>query len=114
MPVAGPSWEGFAIENLIAAAGERRTPYFYRTADGAEIDLLFERGGKVEIAIEIKRSTAPTLTRGFHSACGALRPKEAFLVHGGSESWSEADGVTAIGLNALVRRLAKPDGGSRK
>ena len=113
-PVAGPSWEGFAIENLIAAAGERRTPYFYRTADGAEIDLLFERGGKVEIAIEIKRSTAPTLTRGFHSACAALRPKEAFLVHGGSESWSEAEGVTAIGLNALVRRLAKPNGGSGK
>ena len=44
-PVAGPSWEGFAIENLIAAAGERRTPSFYRTEDGAEVDLVFERGG---------------------------------------------------------------------
>ena len=110
-PVAGPSWEGFAIENLIAAGGDRRTPYFYRTADGAEIDLLFERGGKVEIAIEIKRSTAPTLTKGFYSACATLRPKKAFLVHGGSESWEESEGVTAIGLSALLQRLAKADAG---
>src|SRR5690606_40793787 len=45
-PVAGASWEGFVIENLIAAAGERRTPYYYRTAEGAEVDLLFERAGE--------------------------------------------------------------------
>jgi len=44
-PVAGASWEGFAVENLIAVTGNRRTAYFYRTEDGAEIDLLFERGG---------------------------------------------------------------------
>jgi uncharacterized protein len=65
-PVAGASWEGFAVENLIAVAGDRRTPYFYRTEDGAEIDLLFERGGAVDMVIEIKRSTAPTLSRGFN------------------------------------------------
>ena len=52
-PVAGPSWEGFVIENLIIAAGDRRTPYYDRTADGAEVDLLFERGGRVELMIEI-------------------------------------------------------------
>jgi predicted AAA+ superfamily ATPase len=106
-PVAGASWEGFVIENLIAAAGERRTPYFYRTEDGAEIDLLFERGGKPEIAIEIKRSSAPTLSRGFHSARNALKVKESYLVHGGSDSWPEDEGVTAIGLVELMRKLAK-------
>jgi predicted AAA+ superfamily ATPase len=106
-PVAGTSWEGFVIENLIAAAGERRTPYFYRTEDGAEIDLLFERGGKPEMAIEIKRSSAPTLSRGFHSARDALKVKESYLVHGGTDTWPEADGVTAIGLVELMRKLAK-------
>jgi predicted AAA+ superfamily ATPase len=63
-PVAGQSWEGIVVENAIAAAGERRIPYYYRTEDGAEIDLLFERGGTVEIAIEIKRSTAPKSVQG--------------------------------------------------
>jgi hypothetical protein len=105
-PVAGPSWEGFVVENLIAAAGERRTPYFYRTADGAEVDLVFERGGKVEMAMEIKRTTAPDVSRGFHSAREALRPREAYVVHGGSDEWPMRDGVTAISLAALVKRLA--------
>jgi hypothetical protein len=105
-PVAGASWEGFAVENLIAVAGDRRTPYFYRTEDGAEIDLLFERGGAVDMVIEIKRSTAPTLSRGFNLARQALKPREAYLVHGGTDSWPMAGGVTAIGLRELMRRLA--------
>jgi predicted AAA+ superfamily ATPase len=104
-PVAGPSWEGFVIENLIAAAGDRRTPYYYRTEDGAEIDLLFERGGSIEMVIEIKRSTAPVLSRGFHLARQTLKSSEAYLVHGGTESWPMADGVTAIGLHELMEKL---------
>ena len=39
-PVVGPSWEGFVIEHLIAAAGWRCIPYYYRAHSGAEIDLL--------------------------------------------------------------------------
>lgn len=105
-PVAGASWEGFALENLIAVAGDRRKPYFYRTEDGAEIDLLFERGGSVDMVVEIKRSTAPTLSRGFNLARQALKPREVFPVHGGTESWPMADGATAIGLRELMRRLA--------
>ena len=104
-PVAGPSWEGFVIESLIAAAGERRTPYFYRTADGAEIDLVFERGGRVEVAVEIKRSTAPEVSRGFHLACADLAVPERFVVHGGPEEWPMPQGVTAISLRGMVDRL---------
>lgn len=105
-PVAGASWEGFVMENLTAAAGDRRTPYFYRTEDGAEIDLLFERGGVIEMAIEIKRSTAPALSRGFNSARQALKVSQAYVVHGGVESWPMTNGVTAIGLRELMQRLS--------
>lgn len=104
-PVAGPSWEGFVVENLIQAAGERRTPYFYRTADGAEVDLLFERAGRIEMAIEIKRSTAPVLSRGFHSARAQLDPAECHVVHAGADSWPMGDGITASSLPDLMRRL---------
>ena len=93
------------IENLIGAAGDRRTPYFYRTADGAEVDLVFERAGRVEFAIEIKRTTAPTVSRGFRSACDTLAPTKAFVVHGGKEEWPMGQGVTATGLHALMQRL---------
>jgi len=105
-PVAGPSWEGFAIENLIAAASERRVPYFYRTEDGAEIDLVFERGGRVDLAIEIKRTTAPEVSKGFRLGCAVLRPREAYVVHGGADEWPMQGGVTAISLSGLVQRLA--------
>jgi hypothetical protein len=106
-PVAGPSWEGFVIDNLIAAAGDRRTPYYYRTEDGAEIDLLFERGGRVEMVIEIKYSSAPDLSKGFHLAREALNPQEAYLLHGGTETWPMGKGVRAITLEDLMRHLLK-------
>ena len=106
-PVAGPSWEGFVIDNLIAVAGDRRTPYFYRTENGAEIDLLFERGGTVEMAIEIKRSTAPVVSKGFRLACDLLRPKARYVVHGGDETWPLEKEITAVTLRELARRLGK-------
>ncbi|WP_310570880.1 ATP-binding protein [Gemmatimonas sp.] len=104
-PIAGPSWEGFVIENLIAVADAGLTPSFLRTARGAEIDLVFERGGRVEFAIEIKRSTAPTVSRGFREGCHDLSPRAAFVVHGGSDEWPMGGDVTAISLSALMQRL---------
>jgi len=104
-PVAGASWEGFVIDNLIAAAGDDRRAFFYRTADGAEMDLAFERGGKIDFAIEIKLSSAPRLSKGFYAACADLQPKAAFIVHGGEECWRAADGVEALSLAAMMRRL---------
>ena len=53
-PVAGTSWEGMVIENIIGAVGDRYDPYFYRTANGAEIDLILVRGGAPEIAIDLE------------------------------------------------------------
>lgn len=106
-PIAGPSWEGFVIENLIIAAGDKRTPYFYRTEDGAEIDLLFERGGAIEMAIEIKRSTAPVLSRGFHLACETLKPKQMYLLHSGRDVWPHSPRITAITLTELMGRLVE-------
>lgn len=107
-PVAGPSWEGFAIDNLIAAAGGSRVPYFFRTEDGAEIDLVFERGGQVELAIEITRTTAPDIAKGFRLGCAAIQPKQAFVVHGGRDEWRMRAGVTAISLAGMMRRLEGP------
>ena len=105
-PVAGASWESFVIENLVLAAGDRRTPYYYRTEDGAEVDLIFERGGSIEIAIEIKRSTAPNLSRGFGSANEVLKPRQSYLVHGGDETWPVSKSITAISLVDLMHQLS--------
>lgn len=104
-PVAGHSYEGMVIENLIEAAGERRTPYFFRSQDGAEVDLLLERGGQPEVAIEIKRSSAPRLDRGFSVACEDLGVRNRFVVYPGAEQFGLRYGAQAMGLPDMAAWL---------
>jgi len=64
-PVAGVSWEGFVIEQLLAAAPQAEAS-FYRTSHGAEADLVLGfRNGETWV-VEIKLASAPTVSRGFH------------------------------------------------
>jgi len=104
-PVCGLSYEGFCIENLIASA-HRHSPSMYRTHAGAEIDLLLVRGGKPGIAIEVKRSSAPSPSRGFATACDDLGIDERYLVYPGHESFPARHGTTVIGLHGLMQRIA--------
>ena len=106
-PVAGGSWEGLAIESLIATAPSASEAYFFRTAAGAEIDLLLKLPGQRKPwAIEIKRGLAPKIERGFHSACQAVEPQRCRVVYGGVERFPLADGVEAVSLPDLCEELA--------
>ncbi|MGH7727645.1 MAG: ATP-binding protein [Vulcanimicrobiaceae bacterium] len=104
-PVFGPSYEGFVIENLLAADQGRHAASFFRTEDGAEIDLVLEAGGAVDIVVEIKRSSAPSMSRGFHAGREILRPKASFIVYPGLDEWPIAAGVRATSLERLMQRL---------
>ena len=105
-PVAGDSWEGFVVENVMRAAPERTRASFYRTAAGAEIDLLLELPNRRLWAIEIKRGLSPKLERGFHHAREDLNPELSFVVHSGKERYRKTEGVEAIGLNDLCREVS--------
>ena len=104
-PVCGPSFEGFCIDNLIAAAGVERTAYFYRTQVGAEIDLVLEKGGHPDIAIEVKRASAPRPERGFSIACDDLKITRRYVVYPGVESFALRNGAQAISLAQLCAEL---------
>jgi predicted AAA+ superfamily ATPase len=104
-PVVGASWEGFVFENLIAAAGERWTPYFFRTEDGAEIDLLLERAGRPSIAIEVKRGSAPDAGKGFRLAARVVKAKKKYVVYPGGERFSLGGDVMATPLPSLAEEL---------
>ncbi|WP_395643894.1 ATP-binding protein [Rudaea sp.] len=107
-PVVGGSWEGLAIESLIAAAPAGTDAYFYRTAAGAEIDLLLQiPGQRKPWAIEIKRGLAPKLDRGFHLACESVRPNRSWAVYGGVERFPLAKDVEAVSLIELCEILAQ-------
>jgi predicted AAA+ superfamily ATPase len=106
-PVAGGSWEGLAIESLITAAPGGTEAYFFRSAAGAEIDLLLKPPGhRKPWAIEIKRGLAPKIERGFHLACQAARPERRLVVYGGSERFPLAEEVEAISLIDLCEELS--------
>jgi len=104
-PVAGLSWEGFAIENLIAAAPPGTQAGFYRTATGVEIDLVLALTPARLWAIEIKRSLAPKPERGFHQACTDLGARKRLIVYPGEERFAAGAGVEAVGLTQLMREL---------
>jgi uncharacterized protein len=99
-PVAGASWEGFVIETMIAAAPEGTQANFYRTAAGAEIDLLLTLPGGSLWAIEIKRSLSPSLERGFHHACADLQPDRRMVIYPGAENYPLRDGIEVMPLQA--------------
>lgn len=105
-PVVGGSWEGFVIENLLGCISARVQAGFYRTAGGAEVDLVLDLGGGELWVIEIKRSTAPSLSRGFHNACDDLRPTGKFVVHPGGDDFPLGRGVEAVSLQSMRRRLS--------
>jgi hypothetical protein len=106
-PVAGGSWEGLAIESLIAAGPNGTEAYFFRTAAGAEIDLLLKPPGqRAPWAIEVKRGLAPKIERGFHLACDDVRPRRRLVVYGGAERFPLAANVEAVSLVDLCEELA--------
>ncbi|MBI2295915.1 MAG: ATP-binding protein [Betaproteobacteria bacterium] len=106
-PVAGPSWEGFAIENLVAAAPPGTQAGFYRTAGGAEADLVLALAPARLWAIEIKRSLAPKPERGFREACADLGARKRLIVYPGEERFSVGPGMEAIGLTELMHELRR-------
>lgn len=104
-PVAGQTWETLAIETLIAAAPEGTEASFYRTSAGAEIDLVLALPNRQLWAIEIKRSSAPKVGKGFHIACADLKPHRQSVVYSGTERFSLGHKTEAIGLVALATQL---------
>ncbi len=103
--VSGQTWETFVIETLVAVAPSSAQASFYRTSAGAEIDLLLELPNRQLWAVEIKRSIAPKIEKGFHTACNDLKPHRRFVVYPGSERFLSTNEVEAIGVIDLAREL---------
>jgi len=105
-PVVGGSWEGFCIENLIAAAPRGTEASFYRSSAGAEIDLVLKLPRGQIWAIEIKRTTSPKVTRGFHIAAEELDVSERILVYADERQVPGQGGVRAMPLISALEQLA--------
>jgi len=103
-PKLGASWEGFALEQVLSLV-PRAEAYFWGTHAGAELDLLYIRGGR-RFGIEFKYSDAPTMTKSLHVALEDLKLHRAWIVYPGRESYAVHRKVEAVPLTAMESRLA--------
>ncbi len=100
-PVVGASWEGMVLESAIAAADGSPMSYF-RTSAGAEIDAVLESSDGHRYAIEIKRSSAPTVSRGFRNGLEDLDVRESIVIYPGHEEIPLGGGTVALGLHEAL------------
>ena len=106
-PSAGASWEGFVIENLLSVAPPRTLATFYRTAAGAEVDLILELPKGEKWAVEVKLGMAPKPSRGFYQALEDIQPTRSFTVYSGVERYFLKDGVEVVSLHYLMEELLR-------
>ena len=104
-PMAGASWEGFVIDHIAAHLPAGASMSFYRTAAGAELDVVVEFGQK-RICFEIKFSVAPKVSKGFWQSLQDVRPHQTFIVAPVQQRWPFADGVEVIPVGDIAGVLA--------
>ena len=97
------------IENIMSVVPSGVQAFYYRTSGGAEIDLILEFWGNEKWAIEIKRSSAPKIAKGFYSACDDIKPDQAFVVYSGNDQFSMGKNMMAISLVGLMDKLISMD-----
>jgi predicted AAA+ superfamily ATPase len=107
-PARGASWEAFVVDQIISAHDRvyrDSRAWFWRTAQGDEVDLLIEVRGRL-VPFEIKLHSAPAAAdaKGLRRCMADLRLDRGYLVHAGHERYSLGDGVTAVPARDLLRR----------
>ena len=108
-PKTGASWEGLIVEAIIDHLGlQEDQAHFWATHGGAELDLLLVRGAK-RAGIEIKRTSAPKVTRSMRIAIDDLGLDEAVVVHAGRESYPLGERVRAVSARRLGKDLGLDD-----
>ena len=106
-PVVGGSWEGFVVENLLSVVPRGTGAYFYRDSSGAELDLVLTMPSGEIWAVEVKRTTSPKVSRGFHTASNVVAADARFLVYAGDKEVPMLGDIRALPLPAMMDHLTQ-------
>jgi predicted AAA+ superfamily ATPase len=104
-PVLGKSWEGFVIESIHSVLPRQAATYYYRTAAGAEIDLVIQMPSSEIWAVEIKHGRAPKLGKHYRSICDDVGACRRFIVYGGEDTFPLSADVSMISLSGLMQQI---------
>lgn len=107
-PVAGSSWEGFVIEQLVNAAPQAQAS-FYRTSNGAELDLVLTFRNQHTWAIEVKRSSAPTVSKGFYLAAADVAATRKLLVAPVESPYPMKEGLEVVDVMSAIRLVSEQE-----
>jgi hypothetical protein len=103
-PKKGASWEGFVIEQIIPLLHVNRNAYFYRTHDGAELDLVITRGNRPVLSIEIKFGADARPTRGNTEAVHTLKTSQNYIIVRDNEDYLLSGGFRVCGLKIFLEK----------
>lgn len=101
-PKKGASWEGFVIEQIVPLLPKNRKIYFYRTHDGAELDLVITKGDKAIASIEIKFGSGIKPSRGNTEAIKTLETEQNFIIINDDDDYLLSGGFRVCGLNVFL------------
>jgi uncharacterized protein len=101
----GSSWEAFVINQAASVLPQDCELYYYRTQDGAEIDLLIRRGNQWLSAVEIKFSLTPKISKGTFLAMDDLGIEHLHVVIPKEDSYPIAKNVTVVGIVKFLKEL---------
>ena len=106
-PNLGQVWEGYVLQQIIPHLSYQTVPYFYRTHNGAELDLLLVQANGVKLAIEIKVSSAPTLSKGNRASIADVGAPDLLTVIPSGETYQSAEKEWIVAVSDLQAMLQK-------
>ena len=98
-PKLGASWEGFAMEMAVQILKPGEV-YYRATYSGAELDLLFLKGGK-KYGIEFKFNEAPKLQKSMKIACEDLKLEHLWIVYPGEHAYPVEKNISVLPLSCM-------------
>jgi predicted AAA+ superfamily ATPase len=103
----GNSWEGYVIQELITLLPDDALPFYYRSQDGAELDMVIEQGLGIKLAIEIKLSDAPKLAKGNTIALQDLGQPPLLIVTPSAQDYTLRANVWVCSIATLAQNMAR-------
>ena len=105
--VAGNSWEGFVVEQIISKLNNQFMPFYYRTQKGAELDLCIMKGNEIAATFEIKLSNNPKISRGNTESINDLKTKNNFIITWSADDYALNENWHVCDLNSIGKHLKR-------
>ncbi|MEM8899991.1 MAG: DUF4143 domain-containing protein, partial [Bacteroidota bacterium] len=100
----GASWEAYVVEQIKRSLPERSEMYFYRTHAGAETDLLLMLPTGKRIAVEVKSSNAPKITKGFYQSMEDVKADKGYVIIPEGESYPKSEEIKVVSLSDFLTK----------